>query len=418
MGASEPEGRRSRLRDLLVLGYSHAGQHAYVAGLGIAVPFVVSAFHVSYALVGVLLALATMTGSLWQVLAAVVRRTSSRILLVGQDLGSASGALLGAVAPGMGLFFLGRLVQAWSTWPQHPIGAAYLSRRHPCRRGSVLAWHVTAGNLGTLVAPLAVTTVIAAGGWRLGFWLLAALLASTALVVAVGLPATRAPAPVPAEATGGVLASLGGAWSSFAALVRQRPVAALLVAGSVAAGGQGIGILSLYLPSYLHTGLHFGAFDLGATMTVVYAGAVAGPVVMGSLSDRFGHRPVLLVNYLLGSAALLGVLGAGSAVTAVAGVGLAVGIFSYSELSLRQTLFADYLPGDAQRTGFGLFFAVSQSIGAAWVAVVGVLVTDVGFRAAFVLMAATFATAAVVVAAGTRAPGHPRLRRRRLRRRS
>jgi len=399
------DDRRGLRRDLLVVGYSHLGQHAYVAGVGIAVPFVVSAFHVSYALVGLLLAAATMTGSLWQVLAAVVRRTSSRLLLVGQDLGSTAGAVVGALAPGIGIFFVGRLLQAWSTWPQHPIGAAYLSRRHPSRRGSVLSWHVTAGNVGTLVAPLAVTAIIAADGWRWGFWLLAALLASTAIVVALLLPGSWRHASGSHHEPGQLRVTLRQAWSEFVTLVHQRPVAALLVAGMVAAGGQGIGILSVYLPSYLKSGLHFDDFDLGATMTVVYIGAVVGPVLMGILSDHLGHRGILLVNYVLGGLFILALISVGHGILLIGGAGLFVGVFSYSELSLRQTVFSDYLSSEAQRAGFGLFFAISQSIGAAWVAIMGVMVTDVGFHAAFVLMAGTFVAAAAIVVTGTRRPG-------------
>ncbi len=405
VGQPNGDDRRGCLRDLLVVGYSHLGQHAYVAGVGIAVPFVVSAFHVSYALVGLLLAAATMTGSLWQLLAAVVRRTSSRFLLVGQDLGSTAGAVVGAIAPGIGVFFVGRLIQAWSTWPQHPIAAAYLSRRHPSKRGSVLSWHVTAGNVGTLVAPLAVTSVIAADGWRWGFWLLAALLASTAVVVALFLPGQWRHASDSPHEPGQLRMSLRQAWSEFVVLVRQRPVAALLVAGTVAAGGQGIGILSVYLPSYLKSGLHFDDFELGATMTVVYVGAVIGPVLTGNLSDHLGHRGILLVNYMLGGLFLLALISVGHNILLIAGTGLFVGVFSYSELSLRQTLFSDYLNSETQRSGFGLFFAISQSIGAAWVAIMGVMVTHVGFHAAFVLMAGTFVAAAAVVAIGIRRPG-------------
>lgn len=394
-GPADP-GRR---RDLLIVGYSHAGQHAYVAGVGIAIPFVVSAFHVSYALVGVLLAVATMTGSLWQLAAAVVRRFSSRLLLAGQDVGSTIGAVVGAVSPGIALFFVGRLVQAWSTWPQHPIGSAYLGRRHPKAQGSLFSWHVTAGNLGTLIAPLAVTGVIASGGWRWGFWLLAALLASSAVVVSLGVEGPWRPRPRSGAEEAAKTRRL--AWSSFVALVRQRPVAVLLAAGCVAAGGQGIGILSVYLPSYLKSGLHVHAFALGAVMTVVYVGAVIGPVLMGHISDRAGHRGVLIANYVLGSAAILGVVGAQGAVVVIAAVGLAVGIFSYSELPLRQTLFSDYLRSEDQRAGFGVFFAVSQSIGAAWVAIIGILVTTVGFRGAFMAMAASFLAAGGMVVAGT-----------------
>lgn len=386
-----------------MLGYSHAGQHAYVAGVGIAIPFVILTFHVTYAEVGVLLSIATMTGSLLQLLAGMVRRVSSRVLLVGQNLGSTLGAVIGAASPGIGLFFLGRLTQGWSTWPQHPIGAAYLSGRYPDRRGSVLAWHVTAGNVGTLVAPLAVTAVIAAGGWRWGFVLLACFLGSTALVVAVGLPGAFRLGRRDADSPGGTrrTTSLARAWAEFRSLIRQRPVAALLVAGMVAAGGQGIGILSVYLPSYLKSGLHFDALSLGALMTAVYLGAVIGPILMGTISDRAGHRLTLLLNYLLGAAALVVVPLIGREMVLLGVVGLCVGVFSYSELALRQTLFADYLGGGSERGGFGVFFAVSQAVGAAWVAIIGIVVTAVGFHVAFYVMAATFFSAAAVVLGGT-----------------
>jgi MFS family permease len=359
---------------------------------------VVAAFGVSYAEMGALLAVATMTGSLLQLLAGPLARVPSRVLLLGQNVGSSAGALLGAVAPGIAVFFAGRLVQGWSTWPQHPVGAAFLSRRHPGHRGSVLSWHVTAGNMGTLVAPLAMTAVIGAGGWRWGFVFLAAALASTAVVVALGMPGPWRRGPAGPDQP---RVTLRGSWAEFTALVRQRPVAALLAAGMIAAGGQGIGILSVYLPAYLKTGLGFSPGTLGAVMTVVYAGAVIGPVLMGSVSDRGGHRGALLANYLLGAGALLLVPAAGSGAVALAVVGLAVGVFSYSELSLRQTVFADYLDDGAQRAGFGVFFALSQAVGALWVAVIGEIVTSAGFHAAFYAMAATFAAAAAVVGLGT-----------------
>jgi len=161
------------------------------------------------------------------------------------------------------------------------------------------------------------------------------------------------------------------------------------------------------VPAYLKSGLGYRPLALGAVLTILYVGAVVGPVLMGYLSDRLGHHRVLLLNYVLGAVALGGFAFAGRAAIVLAPIGVAVGIFSYSELSLRQTLFSDYLDSGAQRSGFGLFFAISQSVGAAWVAITGIMVTEVGFRAAFVLMAATFAAAAAIVAIGTCRPVRP-----------
>jgi MFS family permease len=409
-----------------VVGWSHAGQHAYVAGLGVAIPFVVAGFHSDYAVVGALLSVSAIAGSALQSLALVVRRVSARALLTMQNVGSALGAAISAVAPGIGVFMGGRFLQAVAGWPQHPIGSSYLSNRYPERKGTILSWHVTAGNVGTLVAPLAVGAVIASGGWQWGFGLLSILLATTALGVALFLPASWKLLPERLARPGGMGTTLQASRErapgaspfvradlepaslpqpSFKQqvvnLVRQRPVLALLVAGTIAAGGQGIGILGVYVPAYLHTSLHFSALKLSILLTVVYVGAVVGPVLMGTIADHVGHRIVLLANYALGAAALVGFYAVGKGVWGLAAIGLGMGIFSYSELSLRQTLFSDYLSVGLARAGFGIFFTVSQSIGAIWVAIIGLVITEVSFGAAFLVMAFTFLVAGVIVLSGT-----------------
>lgn len=387
-----------------MVGWSHAGQHAYMAGLGVAIPFVVAAFHVSYAEMGVVLAVAAMLGSALQLLAVVFRRVSTRLLLVGQDAGSMLGAALAALAPGIGVFAAGRFLQAITGWPQHPVGSAYLSNSYPEHRGSVLSWHITAGNVGTLIAPLAVSSVIASGGWQWGFGLLAILLATTVAVVAFGLrvPWRSVPRmPSGVDGAGRHEDDSDGSRIGLVGLLRQRPVATLLLAGTIAAGGQGIGILGVYAPAYMKSGLGFSALSLGLILTVVYLGAVIGPVLMGTFADRISHRLVLLGNYGLGAVALLGFAFVGKSILALGAVGLFMGIFSYSELSLRQTLFADYVGQESVRAAFGVFFAVSQAVGALWVAVIGVVVTDIDFHAAFVTMAGTFVLAGLLVAFGT-----------------
>jgi MFS family permease len=399
------------VRDLVVVGWSHAGQHAYIAGLGILVPFVVAAEHLSYAGLGVLLAVASALGSGLQLLAGVLRRASLRLLLTGQNLGATVGALVAAVG-GFGGFAAGRLVQAVTGWPQHPAGSAYLARRHPNRRGSVLSWHVTAGNVGTLVAPLVISAVAASAGWRWAFVVLGGVLASTVVAVALWLPVGWRADDGGEGRVSAAEPSVRAAWRETRDLLRSRAVLAILLAGTIAAGGQGIGVLGVYAPAYLHSGLHLPALTVGAVLTVVYLGAVAGPVLMGEVGDRIGHRASLLANYLLGAAALVGFAVVGAGPVALAGVGLAVGVFSYSELSLRMTLFADHMPDEAARSGFGVFFTVSQTVGSVWVAVIGVLVSDVGFKAAFGAMAATFLVAGALVALGTAggAPGAPAVR--------
>ena len=392
------DGDRRSVRDLAVVGWSHAGQHAFTAGLGIAIPFVISAFHTSYAVVGLLLSIAAISGNALQALSIIVRRTSAKVLFTIQNIGSTAGAVLAAIAPSVLVLTLGRFVQSAAGWPQHPIGGSYLSRRYPNQRGRVLSWHVTAGNIGTLLAPLVIPAIIVHYGWRGAFWFLAVMLASTALVVALWLPASWHRL----SETRGNEGQTGSFWRHFRLLIGQRPVFALVLAGTIAAGGQGIGIVGVYSPGYLHSALRVNAFELSLVLTILYIGAVIGPVLMGVLADRYSHRGALLVNYVLGAVFLIVFVLIGRGTSGLALAGLGIGIFTYSELSLRQTVFSDYLPDDLARAGFGLFFMASQSIGSIWIAVIGWVVTASGFLAAFLLMALSFLIAAVVVAIGTR----------------
>jgi len=388
---------RKTLRDILVVGWSHVGQHAFTAGLGVAIPFVIVGLHTNYAVVGILLSIASICGSALQALAIIVRRASARTLLTVQNIGSTVGAITCALAPGIFVFCAGRLLQSSFGWPQHPVGSSYLTDRHPDQRGKILSWHVTAGNVGTLIAPFAIGGAIAAFGWRAGFWVLAAILATTAIVTAVWLPVSWhrlvALAPDSPHET---------FRSGLRRLLAQPPVLALLIAGVVAAGGQGLGIVGVYTPSFLRSDLHMSIFTLSAILTVLYVGAVIGPILMGTIADRLDHRGVLLVNYLLGALGLASFVVAGKNPLVLSLIGLCIGIFSYSELSLRQTVFSDYLPEGLARAGFGIFFTVSQSLGAIWVAIIGIIVDRVGFKPAFYTMAATFVAAAIIVALGTR----------------
>ncbi len=393
---TQSSGRKT-VRDILVVGWSHVGQHAFTAGLGVAIPFVIVGLHTNYGVVGILLSIAAIGGSALQGLAIVIRRASARTLLTVQNIGATLGAITCALAPGIFIFCAGRFIQSGFGWPQHPVGSSYLAERHPEQRGKILSWHVTAGNVGTLIAPFAIGGTIAGFGWRAGFWVLAGILATTAVVTALWLPVSwrRLIALTPDTPHESFRSSLRH-------LVAKPPVLALLIAGVVAAGGQGLGIVGVYTPGYLRSDLHISIFTLSAILTVLYVGAVIGPILMGTIADRLNHRGVLLINYLLGAIGLAGFVLVGKHPIALALVGLGIGIFSYSELSLRQTVFADYLSEGLARAGFGIFFTVSQSLGAVWVAIIGLIIDRVGFQAAFLTMAATFVGAAIIVAIGTR----------------
>jgi MFS family permease len=372
---------------------AHGIQHFYVAGLAISYPFVVAQFHVSYAVLGVVLTVAGLLGGLLQGTAGLLRRMSARAIVTAQDAGLALASFLGAFAPGFTPFAAARVLGSAVSWPQHPVGSAYLSERFPHRRATVLSWHTAGGSIGTVIAPLLLSAVIAAAGWRSGLVVLGAALLVGAIAVRTALPMEQR-----ATATSDDTVPAPSA-APLRQLVLRRRVVALLIASTVAAGGRGLGVLTTYIPAYLRSGLHLPTLTVGALFTAVVAASVAGPVIGGMLADRFGRVRTLVITYVCGAAALLAFGYVGSNVAMLAVLGVCVGVLAYTESPLLQAVFSDLTRDGSARSAFGAFFAVSFGIGSLWTAAIGWIVTAAGFPVAFAVMAGSFLAAAAVVQA-------------------
>jgi MFS family permease len=407
-------------RALAVMTVAHGIQHFYVAGLAVTYPFVVAEFHVSYAVLGLWLSAAGLLGGLLQAAAGLVRRASARTVLTAQDVAMGGASVLGAVAPGFVVFGAARVLGAAVSWPQHPVGSAYLSDRFPQHRATALSWHTAGGSLGTVAVPLLLSAVVAAAGWRWAMVALGAALAAGGLLVRLALPLERAPRPGqvsgrPAAACGqgsgaarharSGLPQKSGGQAGLWRLLRRRQVAAVLAAATIAAGGRGLGTLSTYIPAYLRSGLHLPTLTVGTLFTLVMAASIAGPVAGGMLADRFGRVRILIVTYLAAAAALAGFGYVGRDLGLLAGVGVLVGVLAYAESPLLQAVFSDLAGDGAARAAFGMFFAISYGVGSLWTAVIGWVISTAGFPAAFAVMAGSFAAAAAIIAAAARDSG-------------
>jgi MFS family permease len=386
-------GAAARGRELVgLITFSHALQHLYTAVLPLTYPLAVAEFHASYTALGVLLGVVGVVGGLLQGMAGVYQRITARVVLTVQQLALAATLVVTGLAPGFAAFGAGRFLGAIVSSPQHPVGNAVLSRHFPERRGTVLSWHTTGGNIGTLVVPLVASVVIARYGWRVALLAFAVPIAVGGLLLALRL---REPA-LPEH---GRHAHLSGA--RLREVILRRPTLAIMLAGTVAAGGRGLGVITAYVPAYLRSGLGLPQITVGLVFTVVMAGSIVGPVLAGHLADRIGRRRVVLATYLLGALVLLAFGAIGRDLPLLLVTGALVGVLAYAESPLLQALFADAVQGAPQQAAFGVFFAVSYGAGSIWVTALGITIDHLGFAPTFALMGASFVAAAgMVVLAG------------------
>ena len=374
---------------IALVSLSHAIQHVYAGILPLTYPLVVTEYHISFATLGVILGVSRFLGGALQGAAGVFASTSARAMLGGQNVLLGVAAIGAGLAPNFPLFGAANIAGSVAGAPQHPVGSAALSQRFPQRLATVLSWHNTGGGLGTAVVPLLASAVIATWGWR------------TALVV-FGVPislagiglllAMRAPSPARPAA-----ASTRAPRTSLRQLLLRRGPVLIIASGTIAAAGRGLGVLSVYVPSYLAKGVGLAQLEVGAIVTVMAIGGLVGPIAMGTLADRFGRRRIISMSYI-GGAAALGAFGllVHSPVLLVIDA-LVVGLLAYAESPLLQSIFADQIDREAQQGAFGVYFMIAYGAGSIWVIALGAVIDSFGFTPAFLVMAAAFVAAAIML---------------------
>lgn len=144
-----------------------------------------------------------------------------------------------------------------------------------------------------------------------------------------------------------------------------------------------VGAVTTYLPTFLYAEGQT-LWLAGASLAVVELAGVAGALVSGTLSDRFGRRPVLLAVAVIAPAAMLAML-------TFQGVLLVVALLTlgFSLLSSGPVLMAVMMEnaGENRTTGNGLYMAFSFTVRALLILAVGAMSDAWGMRPTFTLCA-------------------------------
>jgi len=155
------------------------------------------------------------------------------------------------------------------------------------------------------------------------------------------------------------------------------------VAGMLLCRAFMVGAATIFLPTFLYQEGHT-LWLAGGSLAVVELAGVAGALASGTLSDRFGRRPVLVAVAVIAPAAMLGMLTFEGPLLVVSLLAL-----GFSLLSSGPVLMAVMLEnaGENRSTGNGLYMAFSFTVRGLLILAVGFMSDAWGMRPTFTVCA-------------------------------
>ncbi|MEM7254793.1 MAG: MFS transporter [Pseudomonadota bacterium] len=296
--------RSSSKTPLLVIAGSHGSLHWVLGTFYLLLPFIQQSLGLTYTQTGALASVVHLASFAANVPSGVLVDLSGRRLLC-QILS----LVIAALAIGCGslvhdywtVLVLAALIASMNTlW--HPAAISYLSSQYSEQRGLALSFHTVGASIGDALAPLAIGTLIAIVGWKSAALAGAGppLIAALVLGYFFGRRANTGDADGHMRTTTG---GLRGYWAGLRQVVGETRlwfICALAGLRGTAQAG-----LRAFLPLYVVNELGANAVWIGFVMLAFQGtGAFTTPVA-GSLSDRYGRRPILLVGLLIAGIATL-----------------------------------------------------------------------------------------------------------------
>lgn len=283
--------RRQLATNALLASLSHLALEFSQNFLPVVYPLLIGTLGLTYSQVGSMALTASVFGSLMQPLFGLLsdRWDPRRITVLSIIWGGLIMGLVGVAAVFAGHYWLLLPIIALGALGSaafHPAGASLATMRADSRRGTALSIFSVGGNLGSALSPM----VVGAGLAWFGLWGTVLVIPIT-LVVAYWLhrllqnagglePSTAVPSSVPKKR---------------ATIDRRSWIAIALIIIIVAARSWFQGALITYLPEWLQTqGRTIEA--AGSALSILLVSVSIGSLTGGTLSDRVGRIPIVIVT--------------------------------------------------------------------------------------------------------------------------
>ena len=379
---------------LVLLSVAHAAIHAQSALLPLVYAVVIVEYGLTERDIGLFIAITTAVGGTMQLAYGFLTRYIARpALLAGGQLIFGTGLLISGLSQSIGQLIGAISVARIGSSPQHPVGNALLSDVYPAeRRGFAISAHISGGNVGTVLVPLVGGALILAVGWQATLALFGVPALIIGLLIAVFVREDHADYRRRAKASGSVT-------SHMREVLGRRDLRLILAASLVAAGGRGLDIVAPFMVLYLSGPLGFDSGTVNLLYGLLLVGAVVGPILAGTLSDRFGRRPTLVTYYLLSAVGIVAFVAAGANLFLLVPLLLPFGTAVFSESPVLQAYLADRATGPMRDVAFAVYFTFAFGIGAIWAFIIGNVAAAFGYPVAFGVMAGSYVAAALLLVA-------------------
>src|SRR5581483_5660704 len=332
---SERAVERQKRWVLAIVNLSHTINHMNSSMMSILFAVMMGPLGFGYAELGVLQTVNTLVSNGLQATYGVIAQYVKRSIILGAGntlLGLASIAT--STVTGFPQLVFWRAMAGAGSSPQHPVGSTILSTYFGASRGRALGLHNTAGNVGTLIAPLLAAVMLAVFDWRI-------------VVIIIGIPSVfiglsyfwlrDVVRPSDSHRARG-----RAGWGAYVACLKNRDLMLVSALMMVGAAGRGGGINQTYLvPHFIHD-LGIESAIAASLLTIVNAGGLVGPLAWGWISDRIPRKLAMQASLILTAIATVW-LGIEGSLGALLLLNLAIyGLVVQARGAITQAMVGDY----------------------------------------------------------------------------